>query len=743
MMRIDPANTIFEKAVAFVNQTGRHLFITGKAGTGKTTFLKYIKESSFKKIAVVAPTGVAAINAGGVTIHSFFQLPMGAFIPAASAGWGSMNTAINNKNSLLQNLRLRSERRDLLRELDLLVIDEVSMVRADMIDAIDTVLRHVRRQPLLPFGGLQMLYIGDLFQLPPVVQRDEWEILKQYYRSPFFFDAQVMQQAAPLCIELKKIYRQKEPRFISILNNIRNNCCSQQNLDFLNSHYKPGFSPPKEDNYITLTSHNGKADNINELELNKLPGKQYTYRAEITGEFDERIYPNEKELRLKEGAQVMFIKNDKGEVRRYYNGKIGTISKITNEKINVSFPNENNELELEQEKWQNIRYVYNKEKDLVDEKELGTFTQYPIRLAWAITIHKSQGLTFDKAIIDAGASFASGQVYVALSRLTGLEGLVLHSPIHASSISTDRRALDFVENELEEDVLQQKLEEEQRNFVRQMLVQGFGWENLLEAINIHLENYEHRQIPCKTQCIEWATGLQKEVADLYQVSLKFRKQLEQLFIGCETDGYNQLYNRTFAAASYYIKAIDEKLVSSLKQHVNEVKAKQKVKKYVNELTGISLQFDRKKQQVQQALQLAEALHKSCSIDELLKMLEEQQKPFEVELPAEPEVKKARAVKGETGRLSLQMFKEGKSIGDIAVARNLAVSTIEGHLASFVATGEVDVLDLVNADKLDKLIAFMTDNRGLSLVEAKKMMNEEISFGQLKAVSFHLVKLTEV
>ncbi|MGI8633811.1 MAG: ATP-dependent DNA helicase, partial [Segetibacter sp.] len=449
-MSTDASNTIFQKAVAFVNQTNKHLFLTGKAGTGKTTFLKYIKNNTFKKMAVVAPTGVAAINAGGVTIHSFFQLPFGPFLPSDKGVWGEFSGEINNRNSLLKNLRLQRSKRQVIKELDLLIIDEISMVRADLLDAVDTVMRHVRKQPLIPFGGVQMVYIGDLFQLPPVAKSEEWEILQQYYKSPFFFDAQVLQYVSPPFIELKKIYRQKDDVFINILNNIRNNCCTAYDLEVLHQHYHPEFSPRKAENYITLCSHNYKADEINQRELNKLPGKLYTYDAKITGEFYERSYPAEKQLQLKQGAQIMFIKNDKGEVRKFYNGKIGTVTRIEREKIAVTFPNEKEELEIEQEKWQNVRYDYNKENDALEEEELGTFTQYPIRLAWAITIHKSQGLTFEKAIIDAGASFAAGQVYVSLSRLTSLQGLVLKSRILPNCISTDRRVVDFVKQEIEE-----------------------------------------------------------------------------------------------------------------------------------------------------------------------------------------------------------------------------------------------------------------------------------------------------
>ena len=315
----DLSNSVFQKAVAFVNQTGRHLFLTGKAGTGKTTFLKYIKENSLKKMAVVAPTGVAAINAGGVTIHSFFQLPFGSFIPEQTNNWQAFDGRTNNSQSLLKNMRMTSARRNLLRELDMLIIDEVSMLRADVLDMIDVVLRHVRRQPLIPFGGLQMIYIGDLFQLPPVVKNDEWELLRPYYKSPFFFDAQSLKQSIPVFIELKKIYRQSDHHFISILNNIRNNCCTEADMQELHRFYKPGYEPQKEENYITLTSHNAKADTINENQLAKLKGKKHQFEAEISGEFYENMYPVEKQVSLKQGAQIMFIKNDKGEARRFYN----------------------------------------------------------------------------------------------------------------------------------------------------------------------------------------------------------------------------------------------------------------------------------------------------------------------------------------------------------------------------------------------------------------------------------------
>ncbi|HEX8460654.1 MAG TPA: AAA family ATPase, partial [Segetibacter sp.] len=493
-MTTDTSNTIFQKAVSFVNQTNRHLFITGKAGTGKTTFLKYIKEHSFKKMAIVAPTGVAAINAGGVTIHSFFQLPFGPFIPTDNAPWGGFGGEINNRSSLVKNLRLPGAKRQVIQELDLLVIDEVSMVRADLLDEIDTVMRFVRKQPLIPFGGVQMVYIGDLFQLPPVIKNEEWDLLREYYKSPFFFDAQVLKVVPPLYLELKKIYRQKDDVFINILNNIRNNSCKPEDLQLLDEYYNPNFSPAENDNFITLTSHNNKADTINQRELEKLPGKVFTFPAKITGEFSDRAFPADKDLMLKVGAQIMFLKNDKGEYRKFYNGKIGTVKRIEPEKISIVFPGEEDELELALETWENIRYNYKSENDSLEEEQLGTFSQFPIRLAWAITIHKSQGLTFSKAVIDAGASFAPGQVYVSLSRLTGLQGLVLHSRILPQSISTDNRVVEFVKQEIAEDALERTLQQEQKVYVRQSLLQSFTWQKMADTVNENLENYDHRVI---------------------------------------------------------------------------------------------------------------------------------------------------------------------------------------------------------------------------------------------------------
>ena len=418
----DTSNTIFNIAVDLVNQSSRNIFLTGKAGTGKTTFLKYIRDNSSKQMAIVAPTGVAAINAGGVTIHSFFQLPFSPFVPE-SKGFGN-NDAIADKHSLLSRLRLTGEKKKVIQELELLVIDEISMVRCDTLDAIDTVMRHIRQRRFERFGGVQVLFIGDMFQLPPVVPEQEWRILSEFYNSPYFFDSKVILDEPPVYIEFTKIYRQSEERFINLLNQVRNNEMDESGMEILDSRFQPAFRRSKDDGYIILTTHNRKADTTNSEELQKINERTYSYTAKIEGDFSEKAYPPDEQLLLKIGAQVMFIKNDLEKVRRYFNGKIGTVTRIEDDKIFVLCKNETDEIEVKKETWENIRYSVNKTTRQMEEDVLGSFTQYPLRLAWAITIHKSQGLTFEKAIIDAGEAFAPGQVYVALSRCTSLGGMI-------------------------------------------------------------------------------------------------------------------------------------------------------------------------------------------------------------------------------------------------------------------------------------------------------------------------------
>jgi DNA-binding NarL/FixJ family response regulator len=737
----DNSNPLFQLAARFVNQTNRHIFLTGKAGTGKTTFLKYIRDNSFKKMAVVAPTGVAAINAGGVTMHSFFQLPFGAFIPTAHQGWNNSGN-INTPHSLFKNLRLSSDKRELIQELELLIIDEVSMLRADILDEVDLILRHFRKQPLRPFGGVQILYIGDLFQLPPVVGNDEWATLKDYYKSPFFFDAQVMQQAPPLYLELKKIYRQHEQDFISLLNNIRNNKATAKDLEVLNSHYQPDYEATNDESYITLTTHNAKADSINQQKLTRLEGKLHEFEAEITGDFNERALPADDLLQLKTGAQVMFIKNDKGEIRRYFNGKIAIISKMEEGSIFVRFPGEEGEMELEKETWKNIRYQYNREKDIIEEEELGTFTQYPIRLAWAITIHKSQGLTFEKAVIDAGASFAPGQVYVALSRLTSIQGLILYSRILPHCVNTDERVVKFTRLEKEEGALQHELEQEQKVYIAQTLLQSFDWTKMAESIQKHYDDYDLLKIPDKYAAVQWAKVILDNTLQQQEMAAKFVRQLGQLMPAAEKDQYQHLQQRVAAASDYFLKLLDV-TISSIQEHIEEMKRKLPARKYVKSLSELLLLPQRKKQQLEQSVHITSGLAKGNKVNELLQQVEEQQLSVRAQQQETTPVKE-KITKGETRHISLQLFKEGKKIEEIATLRGLTPGTVETHLASFIITGEIETKAIVPETKIDAILKVIEDIswQGGSVTAIKNKLTDNFSFNEIRAVVKHRERLQQ-
>lgn len=411
----------------FIENTGTHLFLTGKAGTGKTTFLRKLKAESPKRMIILAPTGIAAINAGGVTIHSFFQVPFAPYIPESSF-------SADGKASY--RFRYGKEKINIIRSIDLLVIDEISMVRADLLDSVDAVLRKFRDRSK-PFGGVQLLMIGDLQQLPPVVKDDEWQMLHKYYDTPYFFSSQALKQTEYCTIELKKVYRQNDGAFLELLNRIRENHCDRQVLEALNRRYIPNFEPDKEEGYIRLVTHNYQAQRINDHELEELPGRSYAFRAKIDGKFPEYSYPTDEVLELKRGAQVMFVKNDTSGEHRYYNGMIGEVMAVSANGIEVCSKESDAVFLLQEEEWTNAKYVLDEETKEITEDIEGTFRQYPLKLAWAITIHKSQGLTFEHAVIDASASFAHGQAYVALSRCKTLEGMVLSAPFSAKAIITD------------------------------------------------------------------------------------------------------------------------------------------------------------------------------------------------------------------------------------------------------------------------------------------------------------------
>jgi hypothetical protein len=522
-------NEIFKLAADLVNYTDKHVFLTGKAGTGKTTFLKYIRDHTHKNTAVVAPTGVAAINAGGTTLHSLLQLPFGVFIPEGLRPFQQeTREEIHDRQSLTRRLRISGNKRKVIEALELLIIDEISMVRADLLDMVDTVLRHVRRRPQVPFGGVQLLYIGDMFQLPPVLREGDRELLNGYYKSPFFFDSKVIQQAPPVYVELTHVYRQSDPTFINVLNQVRNNLLDDDGLGLLQKRYMPGFKPAKGENYITLATHNYMADQINIDELNALPARVFEYHASVQDDFPETAYPVDKTLRLKLGAQVMFIKNDLETPRRYFNGKIGVITDMDTDTIMVQCADDKFPIKVPRETWKNIRYTYEANTRAVNEEELGSFTQYPLRLAWAITIHKSQGLTFEKAIIDAGKAFEAGQVYVALSRCTSLDGMVLLSPIHKGLVMTHERIAIFGRKERSEGDLQLKTMEAKKLYLYKQLLQVFHFSDANLKVVALQQQFQQFSDMFNAGAAEWLNQLQEMLLQLHHETLPLLEKLNPL-----------------------------------------------------------------------------------------------------------------------------------------------------------------------------------------------------------------------
>ena len=720
--------SLFDIAAGFVLHTSRHVFLTGRAGTGKTTFLKHIREKTGKKTAIVAPTGVAAINAGGVTIHSLFQFPLGYFIPEQRRGFSMSASTGMDVSSFLANARINREKRKLLEELELLVIDEVSMLRADLLDAMDGVLRHFRKKPSVPFGGVQLLLIGDLYQLPPVVKDEEWASLSRYYKSMFFFDALVMQEAAPVCIELDKIYRQSDEGFISLLNSIRNNTVDDEELELLNKHYDPYFYPEAEDGFIMLTSHNYKADKINQSALARLQGDVYEYEGELRGDFNENALPAERKLVLKGGAQIMFIRNDKGDQRRYYNGKIGIISRISEEEIYVRFPGERQELQLEKEVWRNIRYNYNDASDRVEEEELGAYTQYPVRLAWAVTIHKSQGLTFEKAIIDAGQSFAPGQVYVALSRLVSMKGLVLSTPITKEAIQTEHRIAAFSQRALPAESLLQELHVAQMEYLFLRLQRIFDLTRLLQLFREHHEEYKGAKLPHQEDAMNWSAGALKTLGELSDVGERFQVQLRQL-IANNTGGYDTLHSRVVAGKDYFLRILEGDLLGKLKAHLDVTSVKTKVKKYQRKLQFLNTALLRKKQELIQAALITEGVASGISAYELLD-----------KLTAAPPVASADisgTEKEESRAVSLRLFRDGMSLEEIAAERGLVEGTVESHLVSYLATGEVKLRDLVSEEDEKKITDAVHASKEKTVTAIRIALKNEFSYGIIRAVLWKL------
>ncbi len=553
-----------------IENTNTNIFLTGKAGTGKTTFLRRLKEESSKRIVVVAPTGIAAINAEGVTIHSFFQLSFAPFIPDAQYKLKE------------QQYRFSKQKIRVIQSIDTLVIDEISMVRADLLDAVDNVLRRFRKNNL-PFGGVQMVMIGDLGQLAPVAKDDEWQMLSRYYDTPYFFSSLALKSTRYAIVELKTVYRQSDSHFVELLNRVRDNRADDSVLAALNSRYIPNFQPPVEEGYIRLTTHNFQAQQENDRQLALLPGKPYTYEASITGRYPEMLFPTEQTLTLKEGAQVMFVKNDSSADKAFYNGMIGTVTEINDKNLFVRTKDTGVVIKVEPEQWENTRYEINERTNEITEEVEGTFTQLPVKPAWAITVHKSQGLTFDRAIIDVQRAFTHGQTYVALSRCRTLEGLVLSAPLPMSAIIRDGAVDDYVSRAAEHTPTEGQIDLLRRDYYLSVISELFDFRPLMDAFNRMLDllmGHFRRSYP--KLIIEYKARLGIIKTQLYDVAERFKLQYNQIVIS--TASYQDdvhLQERLTKGAAYFARTISD--IEMLVKNTDVKTDTQDVKKQVAEL----------------------------------------------------------------------------------------------------------------------------------------------------------------
>ncbi len=813
-------NPQLELAFDYVRNTNKNIFLTGKAGTGKTTFLHQLKTEGHKRMVIVAPTGVAAINAGGMTIHSFFQLPFGLHLPGAS------------RSDESRQRRFSGQKISLMRSLDLLVIDEISMVRADLLDAIDEVLRRYRDHGR-PFGGVQLLMIGDLHQLPPVVKQEEWDLLRQHYDTPYFFGSLSLRQTNPVSIELKHIYRQSDEHFIHLLNKVRDNKMDDEVLETLNSRYIPNFQPREEDAYITLTATNAVAHDINATRLAALPGTQHLFKAKIEGDFPTFSYPTDENLEFKIGAQVMFVKNDIQPEKRFFNGKIGQITQFADGEIHVRCPNEPSDIVVTPVDWQNVKYSLNEKTKEVDEELLGTFTQYPLKLAWAITIHKSQGLTFERAIIDAQAAFAHGQVYVALSRCKSFEGIVLRTKIGWSAVKTDSVVKNYTEEAEKNAPNEAQLQQAKREYQQSLLAELFSFKTVKRSFDqLHRTFKEHENTLGSPAFQQLRALADKARGEVFEMAEKFGPSLAQYFAQQPMPEANEaLQERLRKAGGYFSEKIggllleakavptftDNKAVK--KQAVEQLEALQKelfVKnacfaKCVDSFSATAYVRCKADSELDFAKQKAMSTPSGAGLSgvpkgvphpelyaQLLKWRDEvadengvenwevlpagslrelvqflptdsanlkrikglgdvkvkrfgvgligiiekycSEKQLPVNLMAAPEPPKPP--KPDTKFLSLEMFRAGKTIDEIAAERGYVRGTIEGHLSHYVGTGEVHIFSLLEREKVAEIEQFFIEKQTTATAEARAHFGEKYSYSELRMVVEYLKKEKE-
>lgn len=753
---MQPISKAAEFTLQFINQTQKSVFLTGKAGTGKTTLLREIIASTHKNTVVVAPTGIAALNAGGVTVHSMFQLPFGGFIPDATAAVLTDDMRFETPNTLKRNFKMSGQKKGVIQSMELLIIDEVSMLRGDLLDAIDCTLQTVRKKRL-PFGGVQVLFIGDLLQLPPVVKDDEWRVLKKYYRGKFFFHSYVLQQNPPLYIELDKIFRQSDEKFIAVLNNLRNNVIELSDIEVLNKYYKPDFDLKTNKGFITLTTHNAKADSINSQSLIDLEGKQLVFKAEITKDFPEKIYPLDVDLKLKIGAQIMFIKNDLSSEKHYFNGKMAVVKSMNAKELMVHFPDENKTIEVEKYEWNNIKYTVNANNKEIEEEVLGTFVQYPIKLAWAITVHKSQGLTFDKAALDVSQVFMPGQAYVALSRLRSLDGLVLLTPFKMNGISNDQDVMEYANNKADETVLKNSLAHETKQFVHQYLKNTFDWNELAQEWRNHQFSYgADNSKDAKSGHAFWAKENAAIIWNLLEPASKFMAQLDSLFNKQDID-FQFISDRIQAAFAYFIPSMDA-LVDALLWQMEIVQRQKNAKGLFTDLLVLEDLQVKAVQRLMRSKKLVEALVCNQTINKqtlfsekirdykILKLEtvkarfkeknlsiveEEDIIRYKTETSAKKDVKKASHLE------TLSLWELGTNMQEIANKRSLTLGTIQAHFSKLLGLDLVKIQDIMPTDKIEILTkAFATYSED-SLNSMKESFGDSFTWEELRMFKTHI------
>ena len=734
-------------ALRFISNTKQHVFLTGNAGTGKTTFLQEIVKRTYKRTAVVAPTGIAALNAGGTTIHSLFQLPPATFLPVKHMPSLAVGKSmVYDQSHLIKDMKMYKTKRKLIQEMELLIIDEVSMLRADLLDAIDLVLRVVRKNQQ-SFGGVQVLFIGDLMQLPPIVRDDMQELMSLHYKSPFFFDSKVLTQNPPVYVELDKIFRQKDQRFITLLNNLRNNRLTSTDEELLNQYHRAGYRPGIHEGVITLTTHNYKADNLNKSALAQLPGISYRYRAEVEGDFPGYMYPTEEFLELKVDSQVMFMKNDSSGNSRYFNGKIGRVVELNDQSIEVECEGDDNRIKVSLHEWENVKFSLNEETREIQQKVVGVFKHFPIKLAWAITIHKSQGLTFEKAIIDPKDAFASGQIYVALSRLRSLEGLILSSLINKDSLFAEQRVLEYSESKASNSELMDLADKSREAFLLQELKSSFNMVSLLSHCRNEVRFRTGDQL-YPDQLLPLYTGLEKKAEELQERCAAFVSTAENTI--------GKLNSKPQDNDLLEIEDIHKQIDGLLGDSITEVydTLDKKKEKFVDDGDAeqlVQLIYDLREKRAL-CMRASKLLLKAAK-GEILEKSDLRTSPPPTIPGQKPVVSKGeyyknkygsgksskskstapKKKKGYSDEESFKLFQSGMSVAEIATRRELSSGTVVKHLCTAVEAGKLGLEKLIDAAKIRAIERVLEENQDKTLTEQKNLLGMDFSYDDFRLV----------